>query len=153
MCILWRGLSEPLDNARPHSERRSVSVVCLLWRFGATSWRHAQCLFVWVFVTIYGNNWYCYQWTSFVNPISLFVKTLCEAFLRAWSTTDLYSNVWKLIDSEFDTLNYLFYFYIQKNLLWSRGNDQTWVVTYFVEKDSVLSHDWDNLCIVTHLDV
>jgi hypothetical protein len=27
-----------------------------------------------------------------------------------------------------------------KSLLWSRGNNHTWVVTYFVEKDSVLSH-------------
>ena len=27
-----------------------------------------------------------------------------------------------------------------KCLLWSRGNDHTWVVTYFGEKDSVLSH-------------
>ncbi len=27
-----------------------------------------------------------------------------------------------------------------ESLLWSRGNDNTWVVTYFVEKDSVLSH-------------
>ena len=29
-----------------------------------------------------------------------------------------------------------------KSLLWSRGNDRKWVVTYFVEKDSVLSHVW-----------
>jgi hypothetical protein len=27
-----------------------------------------------------------------------------------------------------------------KCLLWSRGNDHTWAITYFVEKDSVLSH-------------
>jgi hypothetical protein len=27
-----------------------------------------------------------------------------------------------------------------KSLLLSRGNDHTWVVTYFVEKESVLSH-------------
>ncbi len=27
-----------------------------------------------------------------------------------------------------------------KSLLWFRGNEHTWVVTYFVEKDSVLFH-------------
>ena len=64
--------------------------------------RHDHCLYdVWVCVTIYGNNWYCYHWTSYVNPISPIVKTLCEAFLRPWHTTNLYSNVWRLIDSEF----------------------------------------------------
>ena len=55
-------------------------VVWLLRRFGVTSLRHVHCLFVWVFVTIKGNNLYFYHWTSSINPISPIVKTLCEAF-------------------------------------------------------------------------
>jgi len=75
--------------------------VCLLCRFGATLLRHIHCLYVWVFVTIYGSNWYCYHRTSSVNPISPTVKTLYGAFLCAWRTTNIYSNVWRLIDSDF----------------------------------------------------
>ena len=71
-----RGLSKPLNNARPHSLWSNVLVVCLLCRFGATSLRHVHCLFVWVFATIYGNDWYCYHWTSFVNPISTIARTV-----------------------------------------------------------------------------
>ena len=52
-----RGISKPLNFPRPHPVWRSVFVVCLLWRFWATTLRHVHCLFVWVFVTIYGNNW------------------------------------------------------------------------------------------------
>ena len=41
-----------------------------------------------------------------------------------------------------------------KSLLWSRGDDQTWDVIYFVEKDSVVSHVFrDNLCIASHLQI
>ena len=99
-------------------------------------------------MTIYGNNWYCYHWTSSINPISPIVETLCEAFLRAWSTRDLYSNVWRLRDSEFDKLNSSFYFSNKQSIVIPR-NDQTWVVTYFVEKDLVLSHVLGTICVLS----
>ena len=41
-----------------------------------------------------------------------------------------------------------------KCLLRFRGGDHAWVVTYFIEKDSALSHVFrENLCIVTHLNL
>ena len=67
-------------------------------------------------MTIYGNGWNCYHWTSSVNPISPIVKRFLKPFLRAWSTTDLYSNVCRLSDSEFDKLNSLFYFFIKQSI-------------------------------------
>ncbi len=62
-----------------------------------------------------------------------------KPFFRAWSTTNLYSNikVWVILN----LINWILHStFSLKSLLWSRGNDHTWVVTYFVEKDSVLSH-------------
>jgi hypothetical protein len=76
------------------------------------------CIYGRVFVTIYGNNSYCYYWSPSVIAISPIGKTLCEAFLRTWSTTDLYSNVWRLMDSEFDKLKLSsFYFFIKKSIV------------------------------------
>ena len=58
----------------------------------------------------------------------------------------------KHISSQFDymetdwlwTLNSILYF--SKSLLWFRRDDQTWVVTNFVEKESVLSHVFRVYC-------
>jgi hypothetical protein len=115
-------------------------VVCLLWRFEVTSIRHVHCLFFKVFVTIYGNCWYCYQWTSYVNPISPIVKTLCEAFfLRAWSTTDLYSIVWRLSDPEFDKLNFSFYFFIKMSIVIPRERSHMGCYLFCWERFSSIS--------------
>jgi hypothetical protein len=47
---------------------------------------------------------------------------------------------------------WFFSFFSLRSLWWSWGDDQTWVVTYFIEKYLALSHIFrDNLCIVTHL--
>ena len=102
---------------------------------------------------IYGNNWYCYHWTSSVNPISPIVKTLCEAFLRAWSTTDLYSIIWRLSDSEFDKFNSSFYFFIKKSIVIPRERPDMGCYLFWWERFSYISCFWDNLCIVTHLDL
>jgi len=104
-------------------------VVSLFGRFGATSLGRVHCLFSLVFATIYRNNRYFYYWTFSVNLITQFVKRLVKRLKRASSTYYLYSNVCSLIDSKFDILNPLFFFFI-KSLLWARGDDQTWVVTY-----------------------
>jgi len=82
-------------------------VVCLLRCFGDISLRHVHCLFVWVFVTIYGNNRYLYLWTSYVNLNTAIVIRFVNHLLRA---SNLYSNVWRLIDYEIDKLNSLYYF-------------------------------------------
>ena len=37
-----------------------------------------------------------------------------------------------------------------KRLLWSRGNDETWIVIYFVEKDAVLSHVFTRHSVYCH---
>jgi hypothetical protein len=75
-----------------------------------------HCLFVWVFENIYGNNWYCYHWTSSVNPISSIVKTLCEAFFAC------IKHIRSLLQcketySKCDKINYLFYFLIKKSIV------------------------------------
>ena len=104
-------------------------------------------------MTIYGNIWYCYHWTSSVNPISPIVKSLCEVFLRAWSTTNLYSNVWWLIHSEFDKLNSSFNFYIKKSIVIPRERSDMGCYLFRWERFSSISCFWDNLCIVTHFDL
>ena len=148
----WRGLSKPLNSARPYSVWRGISVECLLWRFGATSLRHVHCIFVKVFVTIHGKNWYCYHWTSFVNPISPIVKTICESFLRAWSTTHLYSIVWRLINSEFNKWNSAFYFFVEKSIVIPKRSSMGCHL-FCWERFSSISCFGDNLCIVAHLDL
>ena len=78
-------------------------------------------------------------------------NALWSLFMRAWSTTDLYLNLWRLSDSEFDTLNSSLFFSL-KSLLWSLWNNQMWVVTYVVEKDRILSHVLGQF-VYCHLDL
>jgi len=92
-------------------------VVCLLWRCGVTSLRHFQCVFALVFATDYENSWYLYRWTFCVSLITSIVQRLENRLNHVSSTRYLYSNVWRLVDSEFDKLNSLFFFFIKKPLV------------------------------------
>ena len=127
----WRRLSKPVDNARPHSEWRRILVVCPLWRFGAASLRHVHYLFVWVFVTIYGTNLYCYHWTSSVNPISSIVKTLCEAFyFTCMKHIKSLFEVCRLIDSEF----WILYYILVKAYCVTEGTTIPWLLPILLRK-------------------
>jgi hypothetical protein len=105
-------------------------VVCLLWHFGATSLRHVPYLFVWVFVTIYGNSWYFHNVIPSVNLITPIVKCFVKRLNLAPSMLYIYS-IWRLVDSEFDKLNCVSYCFI-RSLVRSLSDDRTWVVTYFI---------------------
>ena len=67
-------------------------------------------------MTIYGNNLYCYHWTSYVTRMSPIVKTLCEAFFACMKhNIPLYE--WRLSDSEFDKSKSSFYSFIKKSIV------------------------------------
>ena len=76
-----------------------------------------------------------------------------KTFLRAWSITNLYSNVWRLIESEFDNLDSLFYFFIKKSIVIPRERSNMGCYLFCWERFNSISCSWDNLCIVTHLDL
>jgi hypothetical protein len=73
-------------------------------------------------VTSYGNSWYCYHWTFFVYPISLMVKTFCEAFYTCMKHN---RSLFECMETDW-ILNSILYF--SKNLLRFRRVNQTWVV-------------------------
>ena len=56
------------------------------------------------------------------------------------SKTNLLSNAWRLIDSEFDKLNVLFSFSIEA-CCDPEGKNRHGMLPFFSEKDSFLSHD------------
>ena len=72
-----------------------------------------------------------------------------KPFLRAWSTPDLYSNVWRPSDSEFDILNSSFYFFIKKSIVIPMEQSDVGCYLCCWERLSSISCFWDNLCIVT----
>ena len=69
---------------------------------------------------------------------SLFACMQHNKYLSEWMETDWF---WIWI--------WILYFVHKKSLLWSRGDDRTWVVTYFVKKDSVLSHVFGTICVLS----
>ena len=56
------------------------------------------------------------------------------------SMTHLHTNAWRLIDSEFDTLNVLFSFTLEA-CCHPNGSNRHGSLPFYSEKDSVLSHD------------
>ena len=113
--LFWRGLGKPLNRA--------------------TSLSHVPCLLVWVFVTIYGNIWYFYHLTSSVNlntPIVRRSHHITSHHITSHHISIRTYGDWLILK----LINWIIYsIFSLKSLLWSRGDDHTWVVTYFVEKD------------------
>jgi hypothetical protein len=100
---------------------------------------HVFCLSVWVFVTIYGNGWYFYHWISFVNLNTPIGERFVKRLIRTWSTSDLYSNSWRLIDSEIDILNSYFYLFIKKSIIIPRGRTDMGCYLFFWVRFSSIS--------------
>ncbi len=70
--------------------------------------------------------------------------------MRAWSTIDLYLNVWRLIDSEFDIELLIFLICSLISLLWSLyGTIKCGLLSIFGRKIEFYLMFSDNLCIVT----
>ena len=68
---------------------------------------------------------------------------------RASSTSNLYSNAWSLLNSEFE-----FFTCPLRSLLWSRGDDQPWFVPFLLRNIKFyLMFFRDNLCIAAQLDL
>ena len=90
---------------------------------------------------------YFYRWISSVNPISPIVKTLCEAFLRAWSTTVLNSIIWRLIDCEF----WILYYTLVKAYCDSEGTTKPGLLPIMLRTSQF--YLMFSGCIVTQLDI
>ena len=93
------------------------------------------------------DRWYFYHWISSINPISPIVKTLCKAFLRAWSTLVLNSIIWRLIDYEI----YILFSALVKAYCDSEGTTKhgllpimLWTSQFYLMFSG---------CIVTHLNI
>ena len=69
------------------------------------------CDYLWDQLILSSLNLFCKP--KFCQLLKRFVKP----FVRAWITKNLYSNVWRLIDSEFDKLNSSFYVFIKKSIV------------------------------------
>ena len=76
------------------------------------------------------------------------LKRLVTPVLRAWTTTDLYLNVWRLIDPEFDKLNSSFFCFIKKSIVIPMEQSDVGCYLCCWERLSSISCFWDNLCIV-----
>ena len=111
-------------------------MVCLLWRFGTTSSRNVHYLYVWIFTTIYGNNyWYCYHGTSFASLINRILTRFVKRVKCASSTSVPYSNVWRLLDSEF----WILYLFIKKSIVIPRGRSGMGCYLFYWERFSSIS--------------
>ena len=70
-------------------------------------------------------------------------------FLRAWSTTDLSSNVWRLREFEFDKLNSSFYFFINKSIVIPRERSYMGCYLFCWKIYSVPSHVFGTICVLS----
>ena len=93
------------------------------------------------------DRWYLYRWIPSINPSSPIVKTLCEAFLRALSTSVLKSIIWRLIDYEF----WILYSTLVKAYCDSEGTTRHWLLPILLRRSQF--YLMFSGCIVTHLDI